>query len=302
MNRLLYLKFIVIRLVEKIIGKTIQWGNIKVSNEPENILKEKILSGKPFCLIRPGTAEMSFVCWWEEHTLIGTKRYTKHKTYSMMDNDSHNAERWVNQFEQDLREADIIATLGSKSNYVIEKECKHISIIPASVLNLNMEEDSWLWCLRGKRVLIVSPFADSMKSQMKRIDKVWAGDHVLKHVDVVFQNSVWYTGQNMDSSGFASWQDAYQYLKTETMKHSFDIALLSCGPFSSFLAADIKRAGRQAIQYGGVLQLMFGIRGKRWDDLQELQPLYNEYWIRPNQSEYPKSQKTIHGLDEGCYW
>lgn len=46
----------------------------------------------------------------------------------------------------------------------------------------------------------------------------------------------------------------------------YDIVLLGCGAYGFPLAAYAKRRGKQAIHMGGSLQLLFGIKGKRWED------------------------------------
>jgi hypothetical protein len=49
-------------------------------------------------------------------------------------------------------------------------------------------------------------------------------------------------------------------------KHNFDFTIIgrgACGlPFGSF----VKQMGCQAIRLGGLTQLLFGIRGNRWDN------------------------------------
>ena len=65
------------------------------------------------------------------------------------------------------------------------------------------------------------------------------------------------------------------------------------------LAAKLKKAGKKAIHMGGVLQVLFGIKGASWDNDPVVSSLYNEYWVRPSDSEKPKSFGTVEG---GCYW
>jgi hypothetical protein len=57
--------------------------------------------------------------------------------------------------------------------------------------------------------------------------------------------------------------------------------------------------GKKGVHLGGATQLLFGIRGKRWDDDPDLQPLYNEHWVRPHSEEVPKDFQT---LEKGAYW
>lgn len=60
----------------------------------------------------------------------------------------------------------------------------------------------------------------------------------------------------------------------------------------------------------GSLQLLFGIRGKRWEDpnygVQEwgiapgsYSKLSNEHWVRPGENEKPKNANAVEGA---CYW
>lgn len=57
--------------------------------------------------------------------------------------------------------------------------------------------------------------------------------------------------------------------------------------------------GKKAIHLGGPLQLLFGIKGGRWDNGDIGKVFYNEYWTRPLLEETPEKFKNIEG---GCYW
>lgn len=85
----------------------------------------------------------------------------------------------------------------------------------------------------------------------------------------------------------------------EARKIDFDIAIIGCGAYGLPLAVRIKHMGRKAVHMGGAHQLLFGIRGARWDNNEFLKPFYNEYWTRPSQSERPKNAERVEGA---CYW
>ena len=51
------------------------------------------------------------------------------------------------------------------------------------------------------------------------------------------------------------------------------------------------------LSMGGATQLLFGIKGARWDNSTGWR--YNEYWVRPDESEQCKNQSIVEG---GCYW
>lgn len=82
----------------------------------------------------------------------------------------------------------------------------------------------------------------------------------------------------------------------------FDIALIGCGAYGMPLGAFIKsQMHKKAIHMGGTLQILFGIKGKRWEEngYDYQYKLYNEYWVRPTDDLKPKNYKDVEG---GCYW
>ena len=64
-----------------------------------------------------------------------------------------------------------------------------------------------------------------------------------------------------------------------------------------FLGAFCKDMGKKAIHIGGATQILFGIKGKRWDSC----GYYNEHWVRPSADETPKGvERFEHGTF--AYW
>ncbi len=157
--------------------------------------------------------------------------------------------------------------------------------------------ESWSRALKGKHVLVIHPFSETIKRQYaERRDKIWGemSDYVLpEFASLQTVKAVQTVAGN--TGGYASWFDALEHMKQETDKLQFDVALIGCGAYGLPLAAHIKRTGRQAIHIGGSLQLYFGIRGKRWDD----RGIYNEYWTSPDETEKPSGLTSVEG---GCYW
>ena len=282
--------------LNKIAGKRIP------SDEQANqILIDAINSNEPFCLLRPGNVEYEFAVMHDYDTLYGGKTYESSKIFDILDKDDDRANRWATQFKEDLKEADVIACFGRKAyseyylmevysspDYVIEMrqlECIHLS-------------HPWTLELKNKKVLIVSPFSETMKEQYGKRNLIWNGKKILPDMDVTFIKSVWYLDKD-NNDGFDDWFVALEYLDKQIKETDFDIALLGCGPFSTFLAANIKRSGKKAIQYGGALQMLFGIQGARWDGKEYYKPFVNEHWVRPSSEETPKGKNRMDG---GCYW
>ena len=88
-------------------------------------------------------------------------------------------------------------------------------------------------------------------------------------------------------------------MKDEIAKKDFDIALIGCGAYGLPLASHVKRLGKIGIHMGGCLQLLFGIKGQRWDSIKKINKFYNDSWVRPLEADKPKNYLKV---ENGCYW
>jgi len=104
-----------------------------------------------------------------------------------------------------------------------------------------------------------------------------------------------------NKSQFETWFDALNYMKDQIASESFDVAIIGCGAYGLPLAAFVKRIGKKAIHLGGATQLLFGIKGKRWESnyLDYKTRIMNDYWVKPLSVEVPNDFEKV---EEGCYW
>ncbi len=163
----------------------------------------------------------------------------------------------------------------------------------------------WTAELKGKKVLVVHPFVKSIRQQYgKNREKLfankYAADDILPEFDLKTVQAVQTIGNEVDSR-FDNWFEALEWMEEECSKTDFDVAIVGCGAYGFNLSAAIKRMGKQVIHLGGATQVLFGIRGRRWEteykDL--LGGIMNDYWIRPLEEEKPKNYANI---EKGCYW
>jgi len=98
-------------------------------------------------------------------------------------------------------------------------------------------------------------------------------------------------------------------MKREIGKADFDICLIGCGAYGFPLAAHVKKIGKQAVHFGGGLQLMFGIKGIRWKNPQIAldvglpEDCYLKYFSNPAWVS-PDAYRTVHSdkVENNCYW
>jgi hypothetical protein len=181
---------------------------------------------------------------------------------------------------------------------LLAKLYSQVALTPLAALEPYLHAAPWSSSLKGRRVLVVHPFASTIRSQFElNRTRIFADQNVLPEMAL----QVLAPPQTLAplTGGFATWLDALNHLTHSVLRADFDVALLGCGAYGLPLGAAIKAAGRQAIHLGGALQVLFGIRGRRWEQNPSIAGLMNEYWVRPSEQETPVSAKLV---DEGCYW
>jgi hypothetical protein len=168
----------------------------------------------------------------------------------------------------------------------------------------------WTIVLKGKKVLVIHPFEETIQKQYK-IRK-----HLFDHPDILPEFELITLKAIQSAAGvtvpYKDWFEALKHMEDQIADIDFDICILGCGAYGLPLAAHVKRLGKKAIHMGGGTQLLFGIKGKRWDNpnygkeynLTELftKPycsLYNDYWIKPLKNETPQMAVKV---EDACYW
>lgn len=161
----------------------------------------------------------------------------------------------------------------------------------------------WTQELKGKKVLVVHPFAETITEQYKKRELLFKNPETLPefHSLQVIKAVQSIGGE----SEFNDWFDALHYMEKQMDEADYEVCLIGCGAYGFPLAAHACRTGHKAIHLGGALQLLFGIAGKRWFDpsntatYQDYKDLLNEHWVYPSETERPKAANMVEG---GCYW
>jgi hypothetical protein len=210
--------------------------------------------------------------------------------------DKASLSRFAELMLADMRELDVLGSWLAEEAFVNDRFPR------AKKVRLRMLEPFWSvnpWTkhLKGKKVLVVHPFEATIRHQYSRRELLFQNPDILPQFDLQIIKAVQsIVGNKVE---FSSWFDALDFLKSEISKRDFDVAILGCGAYGFPLAAHIKRMGKKSIHMGGATQLLFGIKGARWDSIPGYGPLYNENWIRPLPVDVPRDYKKAEG---GSYW
>lgn len=153
----------------------------------------------------------------------------------------------------------------------------------------------WSRHLKGKKVLVIYPFVETIKKQYAKRGLLHKNKDILPEFELITMKPVQSIADNKSTYHYENWFEALNDMKKQIKTIDFDIALIGAGAYGLFLADYCKSLGKKAVHLGGATQLLFGIKGKRWDDCR----FYNEYWVRPSEEEKPLGAEKVEG---GCYW
>lgn len=296
-------------------------------DKASELIYNLLSSGKPCMIARYGAFELATVInylgvknaqhswlkyitghefqWWWNKRLMGFMQ----SNAGFFPSTEENLIRFGDMMVVDSKQLDILGVWQSEEEF-IKKEFK-LGYLGIFLRNLEpfWSKQPWTRYLEGKKVVVVHPFAETIMLQYENNrDKLFKNPNVLplfKSLRVV--KAVQSLGGEFN---FETWFDALDYMKKEVEREDFDICLIGCGAYGFPLAAHVKRIGKQAIHLGGALQLLFGIKGNRWEDPNygvkewgipygSYSNLINDFWVKPLLKDTPKNAKQVEGA---CYW
>lgn len=319
---------IIQKIYLKIVSPTIQLNSSREENaEKASSIIYKILSEESPCMIaRFGSTELSALVnylgvnsprhsyikyiqgkqpewWWNKNIMNQMQQWS-----GFFPPTPENMQKFGDLMMKDIPMVDILGSWIDNERY-FEKELTNAQLVHLRLLEPFWSKKPWTKALEGKKVLVVHPFAKTIISQYNN-----HRTQLFKNPDILplFQLETIEAIQSLggDNTQFKDWFEALEFMKKEIDSKDYDICLIGCGAYGFPLAAHIKRKGKKAIHMGGALQLLFGIKGKRWEDPNygvkewsipygSYTSLINEYWVRPENKTKPQNANQVEG---GCYW
>ncbi len=289
------------------------------NDSTNHLISEMIKSDKPFMIGRLGSVETRFlvncnlqkkinsdfsgiiktlqgsinIIWTEEERFL----YELCMNAGFFPNDSSLAGTFIDIYNQSIMNLDVLG-VWNEMEYQVENIPEEVKLCKIRELEPWFHSEPWSYQLKGKKVLLIHPFESSIKSQFLIKDQIYKNEKILPAFELKTIKAVQtIAGQK---SEFETWFDALDFMKDQIIKTDFDIAIIGCGAYGFPLASFVKDLGKQAIHLGGVTQLLFGIKGKRWEEWEhytELRKNNGDNWIFTN--EIPENFKKI---EDGCYW
>jgi hypothetical protein len=196
--------------------------------------------------------------------------------------------------------------LASSEENLVRKLAPRIQPCPLRVLEpYYVDADKrWTNLLADKRVGVVTSFAKSVGRQIPKREEIWGSnaDSLLPAsatwipIQTGFPSSI-AGGEYEWPPHVTSWENAIEYMVERVLEMSCDVCLIGCGALGTILGARLKQKGIPCVVMGGAIQVLFGIKGKRWESHPIISTFWNEHWIAP--LEVPLGAAKI---ERGCYW
>ncbi|RYU93724.1 hypothetical protein [Emticicia agri] len=281
--------------------KLLNMSSISEKNASQ-LIKYELMEDKPTMIARFGSTEIKAILYPRLPSPI--RSIVRERIFRNMEvlsgffpsNDS-NIYRFSELMIEDMQELDILGSWRAEEKFLKDFINKSIKV-ELKALEPYFSNEPWSAVLEGKKVLVINPFSETIKKQYNEKRKLlFSNKFVLPefHLDTI--QAVQTIARN--GSDFKDWFEALNYMKSAINEKDFDIAIIGCGAYGFPLAAHIKRLGKKAIHLGGPTQILFGVKGKRWEENNSFLNIINEHFISPSIYETPKD---INKVEQGCYW
>ena len=187
-------------------------------------------------------------------------------------------------------------SMGHAQEWILQR-AKNTPRLTARSLEPYYFQDSWMPALKGKRILIVHPFAATFQKQYQKRAELFPNRSWFEDCSIQFIKPPMTMAGN---HGNKDWQEHMDIFFSDIQGVEFDVALVAAGGYGMLIADYIYTNMRRSVMYiGGALQIFFGVIGKRWFDNKEIRSLITDDWVRPANDERPPNHTRV---EKGCYW
>jgi len=279
-------------------------SDILPKSQGSDLLEGLITAAKPFALVRFGGSELGAIHQYMRIQLGLSHSFSKNIIHIMGNNagffpsDDTQLHRYGALIQQLCPSIDVVTVYNQfMEDHVINVMCDTPILLEPKASNPIFS--NWTRSLKGMKVLVIHPYADLIAGQYEKREFLYPGTDILPEFDLKVFPAV-QTSAGQKDPRFKTWFEALDYMMNGISQIDFDIALVGAGAYGMPLAIRIKEEmNKKAVQLGGLVQILFGIRGKRWDQAKALKKFYNEHWVRPGADFRPEGADKV---EDGCYW
>ena len=296
-------------------------------------VRDAFKADTPAFIGRNGTVELEALFFWFTHRAVGGGAGSPLKPWPqrLLDTMSRNAGVWpATEASMDAWAAAYSKALGDLDGLAAgwfapfrQTEAALLQYFAAQAFTTPLRslepyyvspDRRWTGALVGKRVTVVTSFAESVRAQVDKFraaKRVWAA--VAEPETILPPTTTWNTVRTYYAPAVAQgdlatswpagsvpdWQAAVAWTVARVMVTTPDVAIVGCGGLGMLIGAELKRRGVSVIVLGGATQVLFGIKGQRWASHDVISGFWNDDWVWPGPGETPVGAGSIEGA---CYW
>ena len=291
-------------------------------------IAQKVIAGTPFIAGKLGTAECEAICFYvscRRPELSEKKPYPSHILQHMFLNaglfpatEAALDAYAIYMTKVVLPSMDGIAEwnpcMPFQEGILLQNHAPHAVRFPARSLEPYYTagpENRWTLVATGAEkppLAVVSPFAATIGAQWGEQERVWSTGPAIwlpSKLHVVRSGYSPALAGEKATCGWpravqeGGWSTAIRWMADSVESSGAKLAVVGCGALSLPLCVALKSRGISAIHTGGATQILFGVKGGRWETHSVISTFFNDAWVRPSAAEVP----THAGLVErACYW
>jgi hypothetical protein len=283
------------------------------ASDANDLLRERVAQGVPTSAGKIGDTELEVLVKYEQthhnpHEFFdaisrrGPELDLLHLNCGVFPKEQSVVVDWADTYLASLSSLNLLGVwFNSGEEAVVGKYAPSATLVDIRGVEPYYHKSPWTKELAGRRVVAITPFAGSVAQQWRSrtgaelfpLNPSILPPFTLRIVRAPFSAA-------LRPPSHPSWQAALTHLKSEVALEGFDMALIGAGAFSLPLCSFVREElGRSAVHLGGALQLLFGIRGRRWKHHALISRLFNDSWIHPLPDETPRARWKNDG---GAYW
>lgn len=204
--------------------------------------------------------------------------------------------KWKNLYYKAVLKCDVMLDVVSCDSFQIVGDFMNLinSFVPALAY---VEDPEWwiknIICRYKGTIGIVSYFKEDIEKQITVLDKIWP-QYKIKNKFLVVKSHNTTSGNTPHNNWLETYKDLCRRIDS---KSEPNLWLVSAGCYGLPVCYHISHTNKKkAIYVGGLLQLLFGLKGKRWDEREDVKKHYNDSWIYSEQK--PTNAEQVEGW---CY-
>lgn len=281
--------------------------NNKCIYSDEDIVCNYIKQSKPFMMARVGNTELWIVKQYLEKRLNLVNEYSdfwlkylfETSGFFAKDNNIKDVDKFAIEHIEAIKNCDFNLCYGNDElaeglNMVLKYFQNNNGLNFDWDKLTNPFDNKWFYCLMNKKILVISPYSESIKQQIKNIDNLFESKYPNMSI-ITYQCLETQLNNNL---GYNSFFNALEKMKVDINKIDFDIAFICAGAYGYLLADYIKKIGKSSIELCSYVPNWFGIKIKRYCTNINVNKYWNNNWIFPIEKPIKDSEK----IEDGCYW